>query len=319
MNDRNELHRELAARAAAGCTESRNELLLMLLPLVRFKAKKFARNRSIGLGPEDYEQSAMVSLLEALHKYRPGRGASVATFAASVMVNSMLGVSRKEARHNLHRETDECDVEFAPARPERMTDQERAMVLDAADAAGVELVEVHTSIQPTTPAAKQAAMRRLRANGLSYRNIASRLGSTTFTVRNCIAPPERLPRRQWRLTQDGRTRLRQSLAALATEANAPTEYTLGRYKAPRPIPRGSIYRRPNGAYQASLGWNRIRYERLFPTQAKARQWLDELRAALDVRRTVLFHPADARLLGDPPTLVFRRRKADSPTLAVAVA
>ena len=69
---------DLVQRAQAGDTESREQLIGRLLPLVSSLARRF---RSEGLDQTDLIQEGIVGLLRALDRYEPDRGVPFAAYA----------------------------------------------------------------------------------------------------------------------------------------------------------------------------------------------------------------------------------------------
>ena len=80
----------LAARAAAGDAEARDELVERVMPMVSRLARRFE-----GRVPrEDLEQAGVVGVLSAISGYDPGRGTAFATYATPFAAGEMLAVVR---------------------------------------------------------------------------------------------------------------------------------------------------------------------------------------------------------------------------------
>jgi len=93
-----ELWRRLREDADA---EARAELIELYRPYARsIAAKIYGRRSHEGVGFDDYQQLAMVGLLEAVDRYRPDLGARFTTFAGSRVQGAILnGLEKLTERH----------------------------------------------------------------------------------------------------------------------------------------------------------------------------------------------------------------------------
>ncbi|MGB9885504.1 MAG: sigma-70 family RNA polymerase sigma factor [Moorellales bacterium] len=76
--------------------ETRRELVLAYLPLVKYLAARLKVRPQTGLTQEDLEAYGVVGLLEALERYDRGRGAGFETFARRRIQGAMLDALRRQ-------------------------------------------------------------------------------------------------------------------------------------------------------------------------------------------------------------------------------
>jgi RNA polymerase sigma factor for flagellar operon FliA len=76
--------------------ETRRELVLAYLPLVKYLAGRLKLRPRVGLTEEDLEAYGVIGLLEALERYDPNRGAEFETFARRRIQGAMLDALRRQ-------------------------------------------------------------------------------------------------------------------------------------------------------------------------------------------------------------------------------
>ena len=168
-DERKAFHCELATRATGGDREALGVLIEDLRPLIRSRARMFLRNmRGGAIGVDDLEQVAATYLLNALPKWRPSGGASVAHFAMKCTAHAMLNVKSRQKKHldNLSGDREStAEYDRATARESHYSDRTLGELLAAIERLPrlERLALCHGGIDPAPIIVRAGCRRRLRA------------------------------------------------------------------------------------------------------------------------------------------------------------
>lgn len=88
----------LAVLAQNGNREAENELVVRLLPTVKFLVGTFSTSDN-SVGEDDFVQVALLGVLSAIHSFDPSRGVRFITFASRCATNGLLSFSDSTNKH----------------------------------------------------------------------------------------------------------------------------------------------------------------------------------------------------------------------------
>ncbi len=173
---------ELCGLAARGDTEAFAQLTRMFLPLISRKARSYFIP---GAGRDDVIQEGLIGLFHAVGAFDPARGGSFQSFADRCITHQILTAVKAAARRkhsplNSYLSFEDAGGEACPAgeSPEKsIIDRERFhFILDR-------LKERLSSLE--------RRILTLYLQGLSYREIAERIGRSEKSVDNAISRVKR--------------------------------------------------------------------------------------------------------------------------------
>jgi RNA polymerase sigma-B factor len=154
----------LAALAAAGSAEAKEELLVLMRPAVGRMAARVAGGR---VPQEDLEQAGLVGVLAAVDGFDPGRGTPFEAYATRFVLGEMLALARQAPPVHVSRTGRELATAVEAAADELAAESGTAPTLDAIAArAGLDVERVVTGLRARRALAPPAGgERELEAHG----------------------------------------------------------------------------------------------------------------------------------------------------------
>ncbi|NLW79663.1 MAG: sigma-70 family RNA polymerase sigma factor [Ruminococcaceae bacterium] len=148
-------------------------IITRFMPAIRRVARRAA---GPGLDFDDAVQEGLIGLFFAIQNWREGRGAAFNTYAITCIQNAVLSARRAAGRKKHAPLNQSVPLGDAPAVP----GPEDAAI--ANEQVGLALARARTLLSPL-----EKTILRLYLDGLSYREIALRIGKTPKTVDNALA------------------------------------------------------------------------------------------------------------------------------------
>lgn len=164
----------LVLQARQGDDASFSRLAAMMMPTLRARAQQYA---SAALDADDLVQEGLLALLSAVHTYQFGAEASFQTYANVCIRNRLISVLRKAAGGKSVRLQDTVPLEADLPAPELTVEAYQDLREECENL--LRRVDTKLSLNERT-------VLYLFLSGLSYREIAERLGKTPKSVDNAL-------------------------------------------------------------------------------------------------------------------------------------
>jgi RNA polymerase sigma-B factor len=154
----------LAALAAAGSTEAKEELLALMRPTVGRMAARIGGGR---VPRQDLEQAGLVGVLAAVDGFDPGRGVPFEAYATRFVLGEMLALARQAPPVHVSRTGRDLATAVEAAADALAAESGTAPTLDAiAERAGIDVEQVVTGLRARHALAPPAGGdRELEAHG----------------------------------------------------------------------------------------------------------------------------------------------------------
>lgn len=152
--------------------EARTELLCRYVDALWYDAGSYADGRKGYIDADDYHSEGVLGLMSAVRNYDPEKDATFATFARICSSNRMKNAYRKSKRVLNHETNIDDNTAHIPDKDDSVLSRELGGFLD--DAIKNDLSE------------REAKVLLGYLGGLSYKEIAEKLGITTKSVDNAL-------------------------------------------------------------------------------------------------------------------------------------